>query len=277
MYEETTALTNLDSQGELADATAEHRSCLQGKRGYSQFQLDDAGAEGNRIRTTLVRQLLECIPDLERVDSFAEYFAGVISDSVAPGVELAADEAACVIRHVIDNAEDPARTLAVGDTSDGAAVFFDASERCMTAANYAVYTGATGSGPQSYGDHPDLDLLYDRCDEGNPVACDLLWLLSSEGSAYQALTLECGGAPLPTNSSYCTDDLTVDTETGDVDVFAQGLVRLEGECAQREMLSCDLLAILAPPGSNFQQLAFSCGGRATAISEPNCRTAFPDS
>lgn len=48
------------------------------------------------------------------------------------------------------------------------------------------------SGAESYGDHPELDRLWDACDDGDMGACDELWWLSPAGSEYESFADTCG-------------------------------------------------------------------------------------
>lgn len=48
------------------------------------------------------------------------------------------------------------------------------------------------SGAQTYGDHPLLDGLWDRCAEGEMGACDELWWMSPIGSEYETFGSTCG-------------------------------------------------------------------------------------
>jgi len=47
--------------------------------------------------------------------------------------------------------------------------------------------------PYTYGDDPDLDLLWDGCAAGNAAACDQLYVASPASSAYEQFGATCGG------------------------------------------------------------------------------------
>lgn len=49
----------------------------------------------------------------------------------------------------------------------------------------------TGGG--SYGDDPELDALWDDCEDGDPTACDDLWEASEFGTEYYDFGFSCGG------------------------------------------------------------------------------------
>jgi hypothetical protein len=48
-------------------------------------------------------------------------------------------------------------------------------------------------GPQTYGDDPRLDALYDACERGSMRACDRLFEESPLFSDYEEFGLSCGG------------------------------------------------------------------------------------
>ena len=53
--------------------------------------------------------------------------------------------------------------------------------------------GLFGSGASSYGDDPELDVLWDACEAGDDVACDDLYWESPLGSEYESFGLSCAG------------------------------------------------------------------------------------
>jgi hypothetical protein len=68
------------------------------------------------------------------------------------------------------------------------------------------------NGPYSYGDDPQLDKLYDSCEQGSMQACDDLFEQSPEGSDYERFGLTCGERPDASTKLYCTEqDLGEDT------------------------------------------------------------------
>ncbi len=48
------------------------------------------------------------------------------------------------------------------------------------------------TGPNTYGDDRELDLLWDRCEDGDGAACDELFERSPVGSGYEAFGVSCG-------------------------------------------------------------------------------------
>lgn len=46
---------------------------------------------------------------------------------------------------------------------------------------------------ETHGDAPELDALWDRCDDGDMAACDDLFFQSPFGSEYEDFGASCGG------------------------------------------------------------------------------------
>ena len=62
-------------------------------------------------------------------------------------------------------------------------------------------TGTPSEG--SYGSDPELDELYDSCEDGDYAACDQLYLDSPSGSEYEDFGDSCGDRNEP--SGFCVD------------------------------------------------------------------------
>ena len=110
-----------------------------------------------------------CVDDLAGVPAFVQ---SVIEASTEAGTPLTEDEAICVIGRMAD--EDP--VTAAADCVDAAA---------------DPETGAVA--PDSYGDDPILDRLWDACEEGNNQACDELYLSAPLDTAYVEYARTCAG------------------------------------------------------------------------------------
>jgi hypothetical protein len=63
-------------------------------------------------------------------------------------------------------------------------------------------------GPAAYGDDPELDRLWDRCEAGEGVACDDLWNQAPIGSEYERFGVTCGEREEVLNCS----DLTLESD-----------------------------------------------------------------
>ncbi|MFW2384021.1 MAG: hypothetical protein ACN4GZ_19875 [Acidimicrobiales bacterium] len=63
-------------------------------------------------------------------------------------------------------------------------------------------------GPIAYGDDPVLDELWDRCADGDGVACDALWSEAPIGSEYERFGVTCGEREEVLNCA----DLTIESD-----------------------------------------------------------------
>lgn len=66
--------------------------------------------------------------------------------------------------------------------------------------------GGTGDEPFTYGDDPELDALWDACEDGDGKACDDLFFDSPFGSEYEEFGNTCGGRFEP-YEVICEDEL----------------------------------------------------------------------
>ena len=87
--------------------------------------------------------------------------------------------------------DDDSNQDAISDTTDTTG---DSSDTTDT-------TGTPSEG--SYGSDPELDELYDSCEDGDYAACDQLYLDSPSGSEYEAFGDSCGDRNEP--SGFCVD------------------------------------------------------------------------
>jgi hypothetical protein len=63
----------------------------------------------------------------------------------------------------------------------------------------------TGGEPNTYGDDPELDALWDECDGGSADACDQLFLDSPSGSEYEDFGWSCGGRVPEDEIEVCSE------------------------------------------------------------------------
>jgi hypothetical protein len=61
------------------------------------------------------------------------------------------------------------------------------------------------SDASTYGDDPDLDVLWDACAAGDGAACDDLYVESPFGSEYEEFGETCGGRGLPADQLWCEE------------------------------------------------------------------------
>jgi S1-C subfamily serine protease len=127
------------------------------------------------------------------------------------------------------------------------------------------------TGPDGYGDDPELDELYEACGDGDMVACDDLYVQSPYGSDYESFGSTCGGIEVemfgacswleeewePEDSDEWQDEEWEDPQDYGDDPYLDGLW---DDCAAGDMDGCDTLYYDAPIGSAYEEFGASCGG-----------------
>ncbi len=261
----------------LADATDEQRECADDRIGDSNLSmlqaLTDATASGEQARIDLVGILIDCVPNLGSVDSYATFFTSTLTAALPPGSDVDDEEGACFLQFVIDHADDPAEMIVTARSPDTGAVLADGAAACFDEVSLARINGEAGSGPQHYGDDPALDALYDSCEAGDDRTCDLLYFATSEGSEYSVVATDCAGRGV--SDVYCTPGITASPD-GTADLSSPGLVTLETACVGGDMIACDTLFSLSPVGSDFETVGYTCGGKIAVGALPDCRTRFAE-
>jgi hypothetical protein len=121
--------------------------------------------------------------------------------------------------------------------------------------------GGDDDRPFELGDDPELDLLWIRCGEGDPGACDQLGLESPVGSRYEEFGFSCGDVVPEGEVQDCTSVLG-GGPAGD-DPFTYGddayLDGLWDDCEDGDPFACDDLYWESPIGSIYEEFGFSCG------------------
>jgi hypothetical protein len=110
----------------------------------------------------------------------------------------------------------------------------------------------------TYGDNPEMDLLWDMCELGDGEACDELYFISPDDSGYEEFGDTCGFRFEP-DTVLCAAELTSSTggaAYGDDPV----LDSLYDACAAGDMLSCDTLWLESPVDSEYESYGSTCGG-----------------
>ncbi len=106
----------------------------------------------------------------------------------------------------------------------------------------------------TYGDDPDLDVLWDDCTLGGLSSCDLLYLTANAGTDYEAFGGSCGDRGV-TLSGSCADNLPFPYTYGD----DPDLDSLEDDCLAGDMGACDALYFAASSGSAYEEFGGTCG------------------
>ena len=125
----------------------------------------------------------------------------------------------------------------------------------------------------SYGDNPHFDGLWDRCAQEDWYACDLLYDAAPTDTEYASFGLKCGRSYVPTNDNEtCLDSLGDARSYGDSWYFDQ----MYDTCLDIDhglwAAICDTLYNEAPIGSQYEQIAGTCGLRVDAFG--TCATLF---
>jgi hypothetical protein len=97
--------------------------------------------------------------------------------------------------------------------------------------------------PFTYGDDPELDLMWDECSLGNYEMCQALYAQSPVGSEYEWYGGSCGGTQ--DEATGCQPDLELE--------------QLAELCAVGTMEACDELFLQAPVGSEYEEFGATCG------------------
>ena len=264
-------MTELLPLGEGAELERAELECVEREGEDRDIDLErvftDASAAGKELRIEVVDLVIGCIEDPATSPWMLAAVRASLHTPALPSISD--DEARCAADAVLATPE-PARAL-LGELSPTSAVF-EAMLDCLTPAHRSALTLEEGTGPQERGDDERLDALADDCEGGDPRACDLLYLNTSEGSGYEEIALACGGAEL-TEEGFCAPESRVD-ETGAAPPDHPGLAVLAEDCQGGDLTACDLLYIIAPVGSDFERIGSTCGGRIAIGAVPDCRTRF---
>jgi hypothetical protein len=131
-------------------------------------------------------------------------------------------------------------------------------------------TGDPGDVPET-GD-PVIDEMLAQCAEGNGIACDQAYALTEVGSDAEAFADTCGGTEDP--GSICASILQgskVEPELYDgADSYGDDAT-LDGyydECEAGDMAQCDLLFLVSPVGSGYEEFGGTCGGTFSLEDSP---------
>jgi hypothetical protein len=137
-----------------------------------------------------------------------------LASALQRDTELSPSDAECVADFFVDDlgedafegvdftAADPPEELQSAFVESG----FKAVEECdLDASAFGGETPDTSDdgGDGTYGSDPELDALYDSCEDGDYAACDELYNSSPSGSEYEEFADTCGERNEP--SGYCVD------------------------------------------------------------------------
>ena len=176
------------------------------------------------------------------------------------GLELA--DAECILGELNDFEAFEAFGIEDADMSDEELMsamsdLFDAFATCdismETLAELGGMDDSAVDEPADGGD--DLDAYRTDCGAGDMEACDLLYYMSDLGSDDEAFASTCGGTePDGSSAGMCAVD--VDS--------------LAADCANADLVACDLLYAWSPDDEDLMELATTCGGTADGSTPGMC-------
>lgn len=265
-------LEQTGAENSLDDATPEQLRCVEDRGLASGIDPGDALRPEVSLETQegITRILHECIPNLREMESYLASAAKAIDLGVGDGATTSTAEVTCILDHIWAESDDPVRTFVRGDQPGDDLILGGAFERCLPERLDAVLHDG------GYGDDAQLDALQDGCEAGDDRACDLLYLLSAEGSGYDAIALDCAGRGVGSNEA-CSPEVNIDFETGFAPIDDPGVRSLVEDCRNGDWLACDLAYQLASNQDPLAHVAFTCGERLAVGGLPNCRAAMADS
>ena len=230
------------------------------------------GAAADAERTKAVQIGLDCVDEPAEWDGWVQFQADQLEVGLGQGIEMSTSEGSCVIAYALENAQNPARLFAVGDDMGDIERLVESLEECLSERNLSLFYG-TEVVFDDYGDDPSLDALYEACDDGEMVSCDLLYALSGVDTGYEAFAESCGGgSPV---SDLCTG---IELSSKGSPVFGDARYgQLRDDCGAGDGVSCDLLFNISDFGSDLEDFGFSCGERLPLGGNPDCRTSMADS
>lgn len=167
------------------------------------FDAEDAPAEFQELVFT---SLGECAEDLNGLVSQFVVLAGQAAD---PPLDISQADAECIVEYIDETGYDNTKFIidAINASSELEGLIDEAADECgVDGASGGSSSGSSGTSgePMSYGDDPELDDLYDACDEGDLQACDDLFFDSPFGSEYEEFGDTCGGLQ-PDGGGYCVN------------------------------------------------------------------------
>lgn len=260
------------SAGLLSNASEEERACFERELGDDLSSASEVAEllQDPEGRTEVIRSLIGCLDDPANHPILITSVKGNLT-LLNSALDPSDDEVSCILGSIIDESDDPARSLAVGTSAEDVQFWTDAADSCLSEANLGVLYGEEGSGPQAYGDDARFDGMQDDCEAGNDRACDLLYLVSSTGSSYEDVGATCAGRQ-PAAETFCSPEAELD-DSGFAPAGHPGLDVLAGDCVDDgDLTACDLLYLISAPGTEAEEVGTTCGGRVLIAAIPDCRT-----
>jgi len=120
-----------------------------------------------------------------------------------------------------------------------------------------------------------LQGLLADCEDGNDLACDILYQISAFDSVEEDAAVTCGGRT-DTAVTFCTAGIDAGEDELVFDPDSAGLERVIEACqVDGNMTACDFLYYRSPLDSEFQEIGGTCGGRVN-VAVPDCRSIIDE-
>jgi hypothetical protein len=120
-----------------------------------------------------------------------------------------------------------------------------------------------------------LQGLLADCEDGNDLACDILYQISAFDSPEEDAAVTCGGRT-DVAVTFCTAGIDAGEDELVFDPDSAGLERVIEACqVDGNMTACDFLYYRSPIDSEFQEVGGTCGGRVN-VAVPDCRSVIDE-
>ncbi|NBU96358.1 MAG: hypothetical protein EBS20_10815 [Actinobacteria bacterium] len=201
----------------------------------------------------LMSEMFACAPD-------------AMAASLADDTGLGVDEAACLLGEM--DGGGVLASIGLGDPSmtedemmAGMGELFTAFATCGISMDELGDLGDFGddvdSGGAASGTPEEIAAARDSCAAGDMAACDELWWMSPYGSDDEEFGATCGGTADSSQAGMCTIDID----------------ELASDCANDDLVACDLLYAMSPDDPDLVELAATCGGTADGETPGMCASS----
>ena len=137
-------------------------------------------------------------------------------------------------------------------------------------------TADTEDGIFGIGGSDQIDSLVTDCQAGSDQACDILYQVTTDGSAEEAVAIDCGGRGEAIETLFCTAGVRGAIGSLYFDEESKALPGIADDCESGDMTACDFLFFRSPVGSEYEAMGNTCAG-LIEVALPDCRTQFGDS
>lgn len=204
----------------------------------------------------LMSEMFACAPD-------------AMAESLANDTGLGVDEAACLLGEMDGGGVlasiglgDPSMTedemmATMGELFTAFAACGISMDELGDLGDLGDLGGDVDSGGAASGTPEEIAAARDSCAAGDMAACDELWWMSPYGSDDEEFGATCGGTADPSQAGMCTIDID----------------DLASDCANDDLVACDLLYAMSPDDPDLVELAATCGGTADGETPGMCASS----